>query len=523
MRRYIEEAWRGDRQAFERVVRHFTPMALAVAYEKLHDYQLAEDAVQEAFTEAFLNLNKLREVEAFPGWFKAIVTRQCYRTLRKKQQPAVSYDEAAEAIESTFCVADIIESKETRRLIHESIATLTSNMRIAVQLYYFQGYSLQEISEFLGASVPVLKKRLFDARRKLKGALPVADVVSMFNQLYEGGRGMLHIVNGNVVGDKLRQGIVQGDVLVWREVYPHGPVFLDPAEEDNRLVRAQYLKQSMGIPQKEFIESSERQEKILADYRKYDEVVLWFEHDLFDQTMLCYFLHYFSKEKKSSTKLSLLCIGDYPGVELFQGLGQLSVEQLGTLSGTWKLIGDKELEMGQAFWKAYTSQSPEPLQQLLTQDTSILPYAHSAFQAHLSRFPSMDNGLGVVEQATLEVIHEGIQAPYELFSKVGAKLHGLGMGDLQYWHIVRQMVQEPYPLIKMCGLKELPRYNDSLMQFTDCELVLTELGKKVILGQEDWTEKKGIEEWYGGVHLQGAAPRWRWNPLARSIHELRKV
>lgn len=112
MLQYIEEARRGDRQAFEQIVRHFTPMANAVAYEKLHDYQLAEDAVQEAFTEAFLNLNKLRTVEAFPGWFKAIVTRQCYRILRRKQHPALPYDEAVQSTESSCSVADIIEKKK---------------------------------------------------------------------------------------------------------------------------------------------------------------------------------------------------------------------------------------------------------------------------------------------------------------------------------------------------------------------------------------------------------------------------
>lgn len=53
MLQYIEEAKQGDRQAFEQIVKHFTPMANAVAFEKLRDYQLAEDAVQEAFTEAF--------------------------------------------------------------------------------------------------------------------------------------------------------------------------------------------------------------------------------------------------------------------------------------------------------------------------------------------------------------------------------------------------------------------------------------------------------------------------------------
>ncbi|AET58166.1 RNA polymerase sigma factor [Paenibacillus terrae] len=75
MLHFIEDAKQGDRQAFEHIVQHYTAMANAVAYEKLHDFQLAEDVVQESFTEAFLHLSKLRAVEAFPGWFKAIVIR----------------------------------------------------------------------------------------------------------------------------------------------------------------------------------------------------------------------------------------------------------------------------------------------------------------------------------------------------------------------------------------------------------------------------------------------------------------
>lgn len=76
MLQFIEDAKQGDRQAFEYIVRHFTGMANALAYEKLQDAQLAEDAVQEAFTEAFLHFMQLRTAEAFPGWFKAIVIRQ---------------------------------------------------------------------------------------------------------------------------------------------------------------------------------------------------------------------------------------------------------------------------------------------------------------------------------------------------------------------------------------------------------------------------------------------------------------
>jgi hypothetical protein len=440
--------------------------------------------------------------------------------MRRKRHLAVPYDEVAQSAEAPISVSDIIEQREVQQMVRDSIAALTSNMRIAVQLFYFQGYSLQEISGFLGTSVPVLKKRLFDARRKLKDALPVADLIFVFNHLYEGGKDMLHIVNGDSVAEKLRHGIVHGDILVWREVYPHGPVFQEPALWDNRSARAQYLEQTMGIPRSEFIQISEAQEKTLADFHKYEEIVLWFEHDLFDQVMLSYLLHWFSRQPSLlKTKLSLLCIGGYPGIELFRGLGQLSLEQMATLSGTWKSIGAQELDLGRELWHAYTSPDPRLLEQLLSRDTSALPFAQDAFQFHLSRFPSTHNGLGIVEQTTLEMIHTGISSPYALFDHVGNKLHTLGMGDLQYWHILMKMAQDPYPLLEIHGLKVFPGYNESSQRFNDCEVVLTEFGKSVMDGKEDWVAKKGIDEWYGGVHLQGCFPRWRWNSSQQTIDD----
>ncbi|MGW9528207.1 DUF1835 domain-containing protein [Paenibacillus terrae] len=330
---------------------------------------------------------------------------------------------------------------------------------------------------------------------------------------------MLHIVNGDLVAAKLRQGIVQGDILVWREVYPHGPVFLDPAVSDNRSVRAQFLEQTLGIPRSEYIQGSKMQEKTLADFNKYEEVVLWFEHDLFDQTMLCYLLHWFSEQPLLNTKLNLLSIGEYPGIELFRGLGQLSLEQMETLSGTWKSIGTKELDLGGAFWKAYASQDPQQLQQLLIKDTSVLPFAHDAFQCHLSQLPSTHNGLGIVEQTTLEMVRAGIHSPYELFEHVGNKLNNLGMGDLQYWYILKEMSQDPYPLLQIRGLQVFPAYNSAAVSFRNCDVVLTDFGKCVMDGKEDWVAKKGIDEWYGGVHLQGYFLRWRWNSSLQTIHD----
>lgn len=328
---------------------------------------------------------------------------------------------------------------------------------------------------------------------------------------------MLHIVNGDFVADKLKQGIVQGDVLVWREVYPEGPIFVDPAQFANRSVRAQYLEHSMGIPSAEYIRTCFAQEQALSEFQKYEEVVLWFEHDLFDQTMLCYLLHWFAQRPLGRTKLSLLCIGSYPGIELFRGLGQLSVKQMETLSGTWHTVGEEELRLGSAVWEAYAASDPLQLTQILQGDTSALPFVHDAFQLHLSRLPSTYNGLGIVEQTTLEKMENGVNKPWDLFEHVGNSLNHLGMGDLQYWHSLAKMTQGPYPLLTIEGLDTFPNYKDASPSFQQCHVTLTEMGRRVMEGHEDQVARNGINEWYGGVHLFGNSVPWRWDRSLNSV------
>ncbi|UVI30495.1 sigma-70 family RNA polymerase sigma factor [Paenibacillus spongiae] len=518
MLEWIESARKGNRDAFDPIVRHYSAMAYAVAYDKLHDRHLAEDAVQEAFAEAFIHLDQLKQPEAFPGWLKTIVMRQCHRHIRKKRLRTVPIDAISRAAGLQTDVSDIVERREMLGVLHDSIAALSANMRIAVQLFYFHGYSLQEISAYSGTSVSTLKKRLFDARSKLRGTLPVADFVAVFHQLYEGGSNMLHIVNGDSVADKLRQGVVQGDILVWREVYPEGPVFLDPANKANRSARAQYLESAMGIPSEVYIEGCLTQEKALADFHNYEEIVLWFEHDLFDQTMLCYLLHWLSQQKLGKTKISLLCIGAYPGIELFRGLGQLSVEQMKTLSGTWQSIRQEEFDLGAAVWEAYCSPDPGRLVELLQEGrTAVLPYVHNAFELHLSRLPSTYNGLGIVEQTTLEMVRGGADSPLELFEHVGNKLHELGMGDLQYWHSLAGISQGPHRLLNIEGLEAFPTFEGSAPSFRHCKVTLTELGRSVMNGTADWVAANGIDAWFGGIHLQGHSSPWRWDASSRRI------
>src|SRR5690349_13582204 len=91
----VEAVRQGDLDAFNAVVRRFQGMAYAVAYDRVGDAHLAEDAAQEAFLEAYFALTSLREPAAFPGWFRRIVVKQGDRLTRGPQHTLLPLEAAA--------------------------------------------------------------------------------------------------------------------------------------------------------------------------------------------------------------------------------------------------------------------------------------------------------------------------------------------------------------------------------------------------------------------------------------------
>src|SRR5579871_6612357 len=90
-----QAAQKDKHQAFNALVQRFQDLAFACAYAVLGDFQLAEDAAQEAFITAWHHLDQLRTPEAFPGWLKRIVLTHCNRFTRGKRLETVSLAAAA--------------------------------------------------------------------------------------------------------------------------------------------------------------------------------------------------------------------------------------------------------------------------------------------------------------------------------------------------------------------------------------------------------------------------------------------
>lgn len=158
----VERSREGDLEAFTEVVRRFQDMAHGYAYSILGDFHLAEDAAQEAFVDAYYKLDALREPAAFPGWFRRIVFKHCDRAIQKKSVSTVPLEEGMRVAEPNP------ERSELQERVLEAIRDLPERQREATTLYYINGYSQNEISDFLEVPVTTVKKRLHDSRKKLK-------------------------------------------------------------------------------------------------------------------------------------------------------------------------------------------------------------------------------------------------------------------------------------------------------------------------------------------------------------------
>ena len=158
----------GNPAAFDRIVEHFEDMAVGYAYSLLGDFQLAEDAAQEAFLEAYFCLANLQHPGAFPAWFRKIVFKQCDRITRRKQHLTIPLESTVEMPCREPSPLETVMQQETQESVLSAINALPQLERTVTSLAYINGYSLAEVGDFLDVPVSTVKNRLHTARKQLK-------------------------------------------------------------------------------------------------------------------------------------------------------------------------------------------------------------------------------------------------------------------------------------------------------------------------------------------------------------------
>ena len=320
---------------------------------------------------------------------------------------------------------------------------------------------------------------------------------------------MLHITNGDSAAIGLRQSGISGDAIQ-ADVLHEGPCPTDASPTEWREVRARYLASQGYTTYDEALERLVEWDAALHAARSHDEVVFWFEHDLFDQLILLRLLSWFSVHGAGSARLSLVCVNSYPGFVRFSGLGQLTGPQLAALFPGRAPVTDAHLRLGHEAWHRFGAPDPAPFAALLGADTRALPFLNASVRRALEEYPSTLNGLSRSEHQASPLSPPARPIPrlrVPLGAADGARHLSWATRAFSDW-------RARWPK-RRCRSSTWTRRRRT---HRGAELAtLTPLGREVLAGRADHARLNGIDRSVGGVYLRGHSPGWRWDaPSERS-------
>lgn len=307
---------------------------------------------------------------------------------------------------------------------------------------------------------------------------------------------MLHVTNGDSVAVPLLQTALGGDAFAWRDAYHEGPV---RSGERSRLIdaRAAFLS-SCGWGEEDAIrdELLARDARFLAALRDGQEIVLWFEHDLYDQLQLIDVLALAGETGFDPEQLELIEVGAFPGRPGFRGLGELNPPQLESLWPQRRPVTDEDTAGAQRAWEAVRRADPRGLAEVQLDPPASRPFLGAAFARFLEELPAVRDGLSRTERQLLELLDDGPLLTGALFVASQDREEAPFHGDA--W--ILQALAALTPLVTL----------------TEGSAEITELGRRVLAGDDDRVELLGIDRWVGGTHLVAGAV-WRWDAAASAL------
>jgi RNA polymerase sigma factor (sigma-70 family) len=175
---WVRRAQGGDPEASETLCQQSRPIAVRLAYRILADSTLAEDAAQEALTEAWRNLPRLRDPAAFPGFLQRIVRKHCDRIRRR----SLSSHDGLDLLTRSPDPAETALRRECTERLYRALESLPPGEHRVVSRYYFDGSAVAEVAAETGEPVGTVKYRLHEARKRLRKELgPMLNETNMPN------------------------------------------------------------------------------------------------------------------------------------------------------------------------------------------------------------------------------------------------------------------------------------------------------------------------------------------------------
>lgn len=328
---------------------------------------------------------------------------------------------------------------------------------------------------------------------------------------------LLHVTNGESVGNTLRHTSLGGAVLPWNDVLHEGPV---PAVLRSELLglRAEFLSQCGWGSRTAIRASLERRDRQYLDaLRDGAHVVLWFEHDLFDQLQL---IDALALAAEVGAQPEAIVVSSFPGKPAFHGLGELDPDELETLWPGRRVATEADLVEATEAWGAFRAPEPVALAGLVIEALDARPsdLLADALDRLLQELPAPGDGLSRTERGALEAVAAGAATPAAAFLAVQEREQAPFLGDAWFYRSLSGLGQGPARLVETQEGRPVPSappLTDSTV-FVRCSLRLTEPGTEVLGGEADRVALLGVDRWLGGTHVT-PENLWRWDAGARRL------
>jgi hypothetical protein len=245
-------------------------------------------------------------------------------------------------------------------------------------------------------------------------------------------------------------------------------------------------------------------DRVLQAHRD-GEYVLWFEADLYDQLQIIQILAQLADLGVPAHRITMICIGEHPGIAHFGGLGELTAEQLRVLPTTdaCARLTPAALRLATRAWAAFRAPTPDGLRAMAATRSGELRFLGEAFDRLSREYPSTRDGLSLTERRVLAAVADGAPDAGTAFLRAASRETRPYLGDTWCFAMMDRMARAPVPLL---DAQPTGRPVERLTA-----LRLTDAAARVLACDADHVTLNGIDRWIGGAHLRGRHARWRWD------------
>jgi hypothetical protein len=324
----------------------------------------------------------------------------------------------------------------------------------------------------------------------------------------------LHIANGTCMTRLIGAAGIPGVLSIWADPLHEGPVPAGLTDAELLDVRLRFLAGPADVtvsawagpdPSLDPVNDLRQWRAVIERSDSYDELILWFEHDLFDQLNLIQLLTWLRARLAATKPVSLVCIGSFPGRPRFKGLGELTPDELASLLDTRQAISEPQYALAERAWHAFRQPTPEALDAMRRDDTSALPYLASAVTRFLQEYPWTIDGLSRTERQLLDLASRGGLRLTEAFPLMHEGESAFYVTDSSVAELAEGLSRTSPPLLTLT----LDRTAEA--DVLRGSVTITDTGRAVLARKLDRVDACGIDRWLGGVHVQGDLNVWRWD------------